>query len=79
MDQETLNLLDIFSKKRVLVTGDTGFKGSWLCQVLKLFNADIVGYALPPESKYDHFNLINLDQMPLFSCSDFTLDKFETI
>lgn len=36
--------------KRVLVTGHTGFVGSWLCTVLKNFGADITGFALKEES-----------------------------
>lgn len=48
-------------KKRVLVIGDTGFKGSWLCLWLHELGADIVGYALPPERKDDHFNAIHLN------------------
>jgi CDP-glucose 4,6-dehydratase len=34
--------------RRVLVTGHTGFKGSWLCLWLQAMGADVVGYALPP-------------------------------
>ncbi|MDR0358370.1 MAG: CDP-glucose 4,6-dehydratase [bacterium] len=34
--------------RRVLVTGDTGFKGSWLCLWLARLGADVAGFALPP-------------------------------
>jgi CDP-glucose 4,6-dehydratase len=34
--------------RRVLVTGDTGFKGSWLCLWLDSLGADVVGFAMPP-------------------------------
>ena len=34
--------------KRVLLTGHTGFKGSWLCLLLHSFGARVTGYALPP-------------------------------
>lgn len=34
--------------KTVLVTGHTGFKGSWLCLMLQNMGAKVVGYALPP-------------------------------
>lgn len=63
------NLVDInkytalFSGKRVFLTGDTGFKGSWLAFWLKELGADVVGYALPPKRKHDHFNLLQLDQL----------------
>ena len=34
--------------KRVLVTGHTGFKGSWLCRILTLAGAQVTGYSLEP-------------------------------
>lgn len=43
-------LLDFFRNKRVLLTGHTGFKGSWLCETLLLAGAEVCGYALPPEA-----------------------------
>lgn len=46
--------------KRVLLTGDTGFKGSWLALWLAEAGAEVWGYALPPERDNDHFNLLGL-------------------
>lgn len=43
-----LNLKDAYRGKRVLVTGDTGFKGSWLCLTLAQLGAEVYGYSLPP-------------------------------
>jgi CDP-glucose 4,6-dehydratase len=37
-----------FSGKRVLVTGHTGFKGSWLTLWLRMLGAEVTGYALSP-------------------------------
>lgn len=37
-----------YKNKRVLVTGHTGFKGSWLCLLLHQLEADVYGYALEP-------------------------------
>jgi CDP-glucose 4,6-dehydratase len=34
--------------RRVLVTGHTGFKGSWLCLLLRHLGARVTGYSLPP-------------------------------
>lgn len=36
--------------KRVLITGHTGFKGGWLSLLLQNLGAEVIGYALPPES-----------------------------
>lgn len=47
----------IFQNKRVLVTGHTGFKGSWLISVLKYFGAEISGYSLAP-NRGEMFELI---------------------
>lgn len=52
--------LAVFRGRRVLVTGDTGFKGSWLSLWLTLSGADVYGYALAPEREDDHFNLLRL-------------------
>ena len=42
--------------KRVLVTGHTGFKGSWLCLWLQIMNAKVYGLALQPTTKPTLFN-----------------------
>lgn len=39
---------DFWLGKKVLLTGHTGFKGSWLSTWLKLLGAELVGYSLPP-------------------------------
>lgn len=49
-----------FSDKVVLVTGHTGFKGSWLCAWLKLLGADVVGLALDPPTAPSHFEAAEL-------------------
>lgn len=52
--------LSSFHGKRVIVTGDTGFKGSWLALWLSMCGAEVLGYALPPKRGNDHYNLIGL-------------------
>ena len=52
--------LSLYKGKRVLVTGDTGFKGSWLSMILLQLGAEIVGYALPPETEDSLFNSLGL-------------------
>jgi len=53
-------MVTFFKNKRVLITGDTGFKGSWLALWLNELGANVCGYALPPEGEYAHFKLLNL-------------------
>jgi CDP-glucose 4,6-dehydratase len=55
-----MNFENVFANKRVFVTGDTGFKGSWLATWLTLLGADITGYALAPEHPESHFGLLGL-------------------
>ena len=49
---------DIFRNRRVLVTGHTGFKGSWLCAWLNCLGAEVAGFALEPDQSPDHFSLL---------------------
>jgi len=42
---------------RVLVTGHTGFKGSWLCLWLQMLGARVSGYALDPPTKPSLFEI----------------------
>ncbi len=39
---------DFYKGRRVLVTGHTGFKGTWLCKILLHLGAEVTGYALKP-------------------------------
>lgn len=48
--------------KRVLVTGHTGFKGSWLCLWLLELGARVAGYALTPHTERDNYVLCGLEQ-----------------
>ena len=49
-----------FNGKRVLVTGDTGFKGSWLSLWLHDLGAEVFGFALPPDGPMSHFDQLGL-------------------
>jgi CDP-glucose 4,6-dehydratase len=51
---------DIFRGKRVLITGHTGFKGSWLSLWLHELGAKVTGLALAPDTEPSHFELIGL-------------------
>lgn len=49
-----------WKKKKVLILGHTGFKGSWLCSILNKLEVQLYGYSLAPRSKKGIFHLINL-------------------
>jgi CDP-glucose 4,6-dehydratase len=49
--------------RRVLVTGHTGFKGSWLCLWLSSLGAEVHGYALPPPTDPSLFAVARVDQL----------------
>jgi CDP-glucose 4,6-dehydratase len=42
--------IEFFNKKKIFITGHTGFKGSWLSRILIDAGANLTGYALPPLS-----------------------------
>lgn len=52
----------VYRNKRVLITGDTGFKGSWLAIWLKELGAEVFGLGLPPKTKRDNFVICGLDK-----------------
>ena len=45
----------VYKDKRILITGDTGFKGSWLAIWLKELGAEVYGFALPPKTLSENF------------------------
>ncbi|MFW8646005.1 CDP-glucose 4,6-dehydratase [Rhizobium beringeri] len=52
---------NIYRGRRVLITGHTGFKGSWLALWLQKLGADVTGVALAPEAEPNHWALLKLD------------------
>lgn len=50
-----------FVGRRVLVTGHTGFKGSWLVLWLQSLGAKVSGISLPPEATPNHWDLLALN------------------
>lgn len=58
---ENLVTSGFFNRKKILITGDTGFKGSWLALWLKTLGADVYGYALPAENNHSHFKVAGLN------------------
>lgn len=49
---------DVYRERNVLVTGHTGFKGSWLTSWLQELGANVTGYALDPNTEPSLFTLI---------------------
>lgn len=52
--------LEFYKNKKVLVTGHTGFKGAWLCQVLKKYGADVTGYSLLPPTALSLYEIAEI-------------------
>ncbi len=52
---------NLYSGKRVLLTGHTGFKGSYLAFWLRELGAEVFGLALAPEGEINHYRLLELD------------------
>jgi CDP-glucose 4,6-dehydratase len=52
---------EFWKGKRVLITGHTGFKGSWLSFWLAEMGAEVCGYALEPEDSPNLFDQLHLD------------------
>jgi CDP-glucose 4,6-dehydratase len=53
--------LSFYKGKKVLVTGHTGFKGSWLCRILVNAGADLTGYSLEAPTTPDLFSIAGLE------------------
>lgn len=62
--QDVAKVLDIkfYKGKKVLITGHTGFKGSWMCMLLTMAEADITGYALNPPTEPSLFDICHLSE-----------------
>ena len=55
-----MNFQNTFKDRRVLVTGDTGFKGSWLCEWLLAEGAEVYGLGLAPNTEPSLFEQLDL-------------------
>ena len=53
---------NVYEDKTIVVTGHTGFKGSWLVTWLLKLNANVVGVALNPPSEPSLFEVTNLSE-----------------
>lgn len=53
--------LNIYRNRKVFITGNTGFKGSWLSLVLQHLGAEISGYSLSPQTDPNHFSFLDME------------------
>jgi len=61
-----INLFDgVYKGKRVLITGHTGFKGSWLALWLEQMGADVIGYSLEAPTRPNHFELLDINMVSI--------------
>lgn len=73
-------LKSFYQNKKVLITGHTGFKGSWLSIWLKHLGADVIGIGLDPKTERDLFILSGLSKKIKDYRQDIrTLDKIQEI
>ena len=56
-----MELLEFYRGKKVLVTGHTGFKGSWFVRMLTLAGAQVTGYGLKPPTQPSMFEITGLE------------------
>jgi len=62
--------IEFWKGKQVLITGHTGFKGSWLCLLLHQLGARLNGYALDPPTKPSLFVEAKIDDLVSSTISD---------
>ena len=69
------DLKEYYSGKTVLVTGHTGFKGSWLCAWLHEMGAKVAGISIDLVGDPSHFTYAQIDQ---FLVEDIRIDINDT-
>ena len=66
-------IIDFYNKKRVMVTGATGFKGAWLCYWLHMLGAKVYGIGYSPNKNKNLFYSLKLEKkikLKLFDIRD---------
>ena len=59
---EMMTDLSFYKNKKVLLTGHTGFKGTWLCRLLLNSGAQVIGYALEPPTKPSLYEIVRMEE-----------------
>ena len=54
--------LSFYKDKKIFITGHTGFKGSWICKMLKNAGAEVTGYSLTPPTHPSLFEIAGIKQ-----------------
>lgn len=67
---ENMEIKNIWENKRVLITGNTGFKGSWLSMMLYSLGADVYGYSLEAPTKPSIYELCKLQNITKTKIAD---------
>ena len=68
----------IYNNKKVLITGNTGFKGSWLCEILLLLGAKIVGVSLEPNTTPSLFHQIEIENRIINKSNSYRIKSTRT-
>ena len=53
--------INFYKGKKVFITGHTGFKGSWLCEILTNVGAEVTGYSLNPPTSPSLFEIAKIE------------------
>jgi CDP-glucose 4,6-dehydratase len=67
---ETMVNKAFWKGKKVLITGHTGFKGSWLCMFLHKLGAEVCGYSLEPPTNPNLYELCNINSFVTSTIAD---------
>ncbi len=73
---ESLDVMSFWKNKRVLITGHTGFKGSWLSLWLKECGADVYGISLEPQTSPSLFSILGTEPQHTFFAD---IQDFQTV
>jgi len=66
---------ELYKNKKVLITGHTGFKGSWLSTWLTELGADVIGYSLEPPTQPNLFEALSLNEKLIHIIGDVRDEK----
>lgn len=59
--ESMVNVFEFYKRKKVFVTGHTGFKGSWLCKMLLDAGAEVTGYSLEPPTSPNLYSILGIE------------------